>query len=215
MNLQEQITRIKQVMRLNEDTQQPTIYVDMGGVLFPSSANDEVQQGTTERPKDIRAFQTWVIDQKNDNQILGKYGADGKWGKNTSNAWLKYGEEYKTEVPQEPTQNVNLSKFIGSSLWQEISRLNPTILTSIGTSNPQEKKKRKLTQAEEILNLPVDRIKFVTHGVDKAQYAKNNILIDDSPKNIKAWNNAGGTGILHTNNQKTIQTLKSLTGLNR
>ena len=156
-----------------------------------------------------------MVDQKNDNQILGKYGADGKWGRNTSNAWLKYGEEYKTEVPQEPTQNVNLSKFIGSSLWQEISRLNPIILTSIGTSNPQEKKKRKLTQAEEILNLPVDKIKFVTHGVDKAQYAKNNILIDDSPKNIKAWNNAGGTGILHTNNQKTIETLKSLTGLNR
>lgn len=209
MNLQENIQRIREVMMINESNNSKQIYVDMGGVLFPSSANDEVQQGTTERPKDIRAFQNWVIDQKNDNRILGKYGADGKWGKNTSNAWLKYGEEYKTKVPQEPTQNVNLSKFIGSSLWQQISRLNPTILTSIGTSNPQEKKKRKLTQAKEILNLPEDKIIFVTHGTDKAQpkYAMGNILIDDSPKNINAWKRAGGIGILHRDSNTTLREL--------
>jgi hypothetical protein len=210
MNLHEQISRIKQVMRLDERTQPKQIYVDMGGVLFPSSANDEVQQGTTERPEDVKAFQTWVIDEKNDNQILGKYGADGKWGKKTSNAWLKYGEEYKTSVPSVKTQNVNLSNFIGSELWRGLKQHNPMILTSIGTSNPKEKKERKLNQAVNILGLPKDRVIFVTHGRDKANYAQNGILIDDSPENIKAWNNNGGIGILHQNNQKTLQTLNSL-----
>ena len=106
MNLQEQISRIQSMMRLNENKTYQ-IYVDMGGVLFPSSSNDEIQRGTTEKPKDIKRFQEWVIDNKKDNQILGRYGADGKWGKNTSNAWVKYGEDYKRLNPNE-TSNLSL-----------------------------------------------------------------------------------------------------------
>ena len=37
-----------------------------------------------------------------------------------------------------------------------------------------------------------------------------NVLIDDRPKNIEAWENAGGIGILHTSAKETINKLKEL-----
>ena len=48
-------------------------------------------------------------------------------------------------------------------------------------------------------------------GSQKAAYAqKKNVLIDDRPKNIEAWENAGGIGILHTSAADTIEQLKKL-----
>ena len=204
MNLQENIQRIKEVMNLHESNQQMKIYVDMGGVLFPSSSNDEVQRGTSERPKDVKGFQSWVINTKGDNQILGRYGADGKWGNKTSNAWLKYGEEYKQSTPNSTTQNGGNSNFIGASLWGGLKQHNPMILSSVGSTNPKQKIKNKLNQISNVLGLSKDKAIFVTSGRDKANYAKGNILIDDSPENINAWRAAGGIGILHKNAQKTI-----------
>ena len=37
-----------------------------------------------------------------------------------------------------------------------------------------------------------------------------NVLIDDEPKNIEAWEDAGGIGILHTSAKETINKLKEL-----
>ena len=67
--LQEQISRMKSMMGvLKEETEQNnnsyTLYVDMGGVLFPSSGNDQVQAGTTERPTDVEGFQEWVMSRE-------------------------------------------------------------------------------------------------------------------------------------------------------
>jgi hypothetical protein len=115
----------------------------MGGVLFPSSSNDQVQVGTTEKPENVMSFQTWVINTKKDNQILGSFGADGKWGKNTSNAWLKYGEEYKKLNPNVKTVSPNSQNFIGSSLWNYVKNQNPFILTSVGNDGNTEQKKQK------------------------------------------------------------------------
>lgn len=67
MNLQESIERIKNIM----------------------------EQTKASKPDDVMKFQNWVINTKKDPKILGVFGADGKWGKNTSNAWSKYGEEYE------------------------------------------------------------------------------------------------------------------------
>ena len=39
---------------------------------------------------------------------------------------------------------------------------------------------------------------------------KNNVLIDDRPKNIEAWEAAGGIGIIHTSAKNTIEQLKKL-----
>jgi hypothetical protein len=208
MNLQEQISRIKSMMMLNENTTYQ-IYVDMGGVLFPSSSNDQVQAGTTEKPTDVKGFQSWVINTKKDNQILGKYGADGKWGKNTSNAWVKYGEEYKKLNPTAKTTSANSQSFIGSSLWNYIKNQNPFILTSVGNDgNTEQKKQNKLKQTANFLGIPNDRVLFVTNGTDKAQYSgQNKILIDDSPKNTQAWTGKGGVRIEHKNNDETIKML--------
>jgi hypothetical protein len=206
MNLQEQISRMKTMMRLNENTTYQ-IYVDMGGVLFLSSSNDEVQAGTTEKPTDVMGFQSWVINTKKDNQILGKYGADGKWGKNTSNAWVKYGEEYKKLNPNVKTTSGNSQGFIGGALWNYIKNQNPIILTSVGSTNVEQKKKNKLIQTRS-LGIPDNRVLFVTNGTDKAQYSgQNKILIDDSPANIIAWRGEKGVGIQHKTNDQTIKSL--------
>ena len=48
-------------------------------------------------------------------------------------------------------------------------------------------------------------------GSQKAAYAMDgNVLIDDRPKNIEAWEDAGGIGILHTSAKETINKLKEL-----
>ena len=39
---------------------------------------------------------------------------------------------------------------------------------------------------------------------------KKYVLIDDRPKNIEAWENAGGIVILHTSAADTIEQLKKL-----
>jgi len=43
---------------------------------------------------ELQNFQNWVIEKKKDTSILGKAGADGKWGRNSASAWDKYGKEY-------------------------------------------------------------------------------------------------------------------------
>ena len=48
-------------------------------------------------------------------------------------------------------------------------------------------------------------------GSQKAAFAeKGSVLIDDRPKNIKAWEDAGGIGIIHESAEKTINILKGL-----
>lgn len=182
----------------------------MGGVLFPSSSNDEVQRGTNEKPKNVKGFQSWVVNTKRDNQILGRYGVDGKWGKNTLNAWVKYGEEYKRSYPNSTTQSASQSNFIGANLWNNIKQYNPTILSSVGTTNVQQIIKNKINQVNNVLGLPSDKAIFVTSGRDKSQYANGNILIDNSNDNIKNWINAGGFGILHQNDQSTLDKLNRI-----
>lgn len=40
---------------------------------------------------------------------------------------------------------------------------------------------------------------IVPHGYDKCRFAApERVLVDDDPRNISDWNNAGGTGILYT-----------------
>lgn len=48
-------------------------------------------------------------------------------------------------------------------------------------------------------------------GSQKAAYAwEGNVLIDDRPSNIEAWEKAGGIGIIHKNAADTINQLKTL-----
>ena len=47
---------------------------------------------------------------------------------------------------------------------------------------------------------------------EKKKYCKDpqDILIDDYEKNIREWKEAGGTGILHTSSESTLEQLKEL-----
>ena len=47
--------------------------------------------------------------------------------------------------------------------------------------------------------------KFATNRVDGTP----NILVDDKPSNIKAWNNAGGIGLLYQANENDVEELIS------
>ena len=207
MNLQENIQRIKEVMNLHENTQPMKIYVDMGGVLFPPGSDD---QGYIEKPKDVKGFQSWVINTKKDNQTLGRFGADGKWGRNTSNAWARYGEEYKKSFPNSTTQSPTKPNFIGSSLWSGIKSYTPSILSSTGGGENKKINKRKQLQPLFGYEIPENdpRVVFVNDKSEKKNYSgPNKILIDDSAENITQWEAAGGIGILHINNQTTLAEL--------
>ena len=44
---------------------------------------------------ELQKFQNWVLTMYPfDRAILGSTGADGVWGKNSANAWTKYGQTY-------------------------------------------------------------------------------------------------------------------------
>ena len=89
---------------------------------------------------------------------------------------------------------------------------NVEILTGIPKPN------RKVAFASE------DKIKWIKEYIDeniivntclraeKSKFAKNSayILIDDHPGNIKAWNKAGGTGILFKSVESTLKLLEGM-----
>jgi len=106
--------------------------------------------------------------------------------------------------------------YIGSELWESIKKYNPIILTSTGSKNRTNSEKIKTKQVQDYLN-PIPKIEFVVFGPDKKTFATTtqdnlvypNILIDDSETNIKEWESNGGIGIVHKNNQTTLEQLES------
>jgi len=81
------------------------------------------------------------------------------------------------------------------------------VLTATGHKY-EENTRQKTLWCEQ--NLPRVKVNTVPKGVDKAKYVRNkwDILIDDTPKVIKAWVDAGGTGILHTSAKDSIRQLQ-------
>ena len=61
-------------------------------------------------------------------------------------------------------------------------------------------------------NLKIDPSKIhIVQRKEKQNFAsKDVILIDDHKKNIREWEAAGGTGVLHVNVNSTIKQLKGL-----
>ena len=85
-----------------------------GGFSAPPKINAPKELNTKEK---IESFQDYVLDVKKDTTILGNAGADGIWGKNSQNAWDKYGVEYQKKSVIEPTSNssnANLTKDINT-----------------------------------------------------------------------------------------------------
>lgn len=112
-------------------------------------------------------------------------------------AWFKIdhaGSDFWSEMPWMPD---------GKELWQKIAIHRPTILSS------PSKHQTSLTGKKEWIGENIGDIPIILSS-DKAQYAHDDccVLIDDREKNIKAWEDAGGTGILHKSTRETMEKLE-------
>lgn len=112
------------------------------------------------------------------------------WGKMS-----KAGEDFWESMPWMPE---------GHKLWDAIKKYDPTILSApTRAASSVEGKKKWLKN-----NLP--GVPYIIEH-DKSKYAKPDaILIDDREKNIKAWEEAGGIGILHKNSDQTLKELEKI-----
>lgn len=111
-------------------------------------------------------------------------------------------------------------------LWSYVYPYSPSILTAVPSRNypgekfPTEKSSQyaregKWEWIKRHFKVPYDRFHCVLreHKQEYATKVENghiisNILIDDSPQNIKEWINNRGHGILHKNASESIQQLK-------
>lgn len=96
----------------------------------------------------------------------------------------------------------------GKLIWAFVKNLNPFILSA-----PIQDPSCIIGKGEWIdknLGRDIPRI----FDAQKWKYANSHsILIDDLPKNIKAWEKNGGIGILHKRSVRTLQKLKQILGM--
>lgn len=98
------------------------------------------------------------------------------------------------------------------TMLKQIDKFNlpVTVLTATG-SNYEDVTRQKVAACWEHFNIPPHRIITVKSGVMKANLATPlSLLIDDTPKVINAWCEAGGVGILHSNPVPTLEKLKKI-----
>jgi len=91
----------------------------------------------------------------------------------------------------------------GKMLWDVMSVYDPIILSKPTIKDSSRVGKKVWVERE----LP-DGIEVILDR-DKSKYANStSILIDDDPRNIAAWEEAGGKGIRHTDTVSTIKAFK-------
>jgi len=94
----------------------------------------------------------------------------------------------------------------GKSLWNYISKYNPSILSAPSRhDSSREGKQQWITKY-----LPGTEL-LLEYASDKKKYASpNSILIDDREDNIQQWREAGGIGIQYLSTDDTIKQLQQL-----
>ncbi len=93
-------------------------------------------------------------------------------------------------------------------LWNYIKKYDVEILTATGDPKYGAAQQKHIWVKKNFGNVKVNIVRM---SKEKAQYAApNHILIDDMPKSINPWVEAGGIGILHTSAASTISELKKL-----
>lgn len=189
----------------------------MGGVL-PTMNNmthkvaDNLNYYKTKYPKLYKAVKKAVAQQDGDldNGILGQPYEYDDVQKGTTKKRVR--DLMYTLVSNDFAFWANLDWMPdGRVLWAYISRHNPIILT--GPQGPNSKK-GKLEWCKRELGYGKDRV-IITHTKhEEAKKALSNgvmpVLIDDLPKYVVPFRNAGGIAIHHTDAGSTINELKKL-----
>ena len=100
----------------------------------------------------------------------------------------------------------------GKQLWKYIKSEKPEILSACPSICNKDRKviKGKTLWCQDNLGIPKNRVNIVQRREKQNFAGKDKILIDDREKNIKEWEAAGGTGVLHFNTNNTIKILKGL-----
>lgn len=94
----------------------------------------------------------------------------------------------------------------GKILWNYIGKYRPSLLSAPSKSNTSKIGK----QLWVVQNIPHVKL-ILAARQDKRKYARSGyVLIDDREDNIKEWEDAGGTSILHTSALNTIEKLKEI-----
>jgi len=94
----------------------------------------------------------------------------------------------------------------GKKLWDFIKNFDPILLTT-----PARSVKNCKADKQAWVEREISKDIIVIMSGKKYEYAdKNTILIDDMPKNIMPWREAGGIGILHESAEKTIEELQKI-----
>jgi hypothetical protein len=87
----------------------------------------------------------------------------------------------------------------GKSLWTLVKPFNPVLLSSPGKFSFAENGKLLWIKR----NIPGTTVYFSNSKSEYVDPYDTSILIDDMKKNISAWEEAGGVGILHTSTENT------------
>ena len=100
----------------------------------------------------------------------------------------------------------------GKQLWKYINQFDTHILSACPSICHQDKNVIKGKTQWCLINLKIDtsKIHIVQRNEKKDFAAGNKVLIDDRDKNIREWESAGGTGILHKNTNSTLKQLKGM-----
>ncbi len=169
-----------------------TIFCDMDGVLtnFPKRFKELNGNGKELEPNAFEA----EFGKKQFWEIIGHAG-----------------EKYWSEMEWMPD---------GKELWEKLTPLSPTILSAPSRDPNSRTGKHKwilsnlnITQNFYTINPKKWRPGYkIVLNSQKHLFVRNeyDILIDDTPGKIEKWNAAGGTGILHTDTESTLQALTKI-----
>ena len=100
----------------------------------------------------------------------------------------------------------------GKQLWKYIKQYDPHILSACPSVCNKDKKviKGKTVWCQKNLKIDTSKVHIVQRREKQNFASKDVILIDDHKKNIREWDAAGGTGVVHKNVNSTIKQLKGL-----
>jgi hypothetical protein len=90
-------------------------------------------------------------------------------------------------------------KSDGKELWEIVKEFNPVLLSSPGKFSAAASGKTLWVKN----NLPGTSLFVTENKSDYVDPYELSVLIDDMKKNISAWEEAGGVGILHTSTADT------------